>query len=92
MTVSILENATRPAQAAFLFLLLLVPGIMLAQAPLPAPAGQALTPNQLNDLVAPIALYPDPLLSQILVAASYPLEVVQAYQWSQMNPGRRGRR
>jgi hypothetical protein len=44
----------------------------------------------LNDLVAPIALYPDPLLSQVLVAATYPLEVVQAYQWAQKNPGMGG--
>jgi hypothetical protein len=90
MTLNIVENATRPAQVAFLLLLLLVPVTMVAQAPLPAPAGQALTPDQLNDLVAPIALYPDPLLSQILVAATYPLEVVQAYQWLQMNPGLTG--
>jgi hypothetical protein len=40
----------------------------------------------LEDLVAPIALYPDELLSQIMVAATYPLEVVQAYQWQQRNP------
>src|SRR5580700_5428881 len=51
------------------------------------PPGQALTPQQLGDLVAPIALYPDPLLGQILVASTYPLEVVQAYQWLQRNPG-----
>jgi len=44
----------------------------------------------LNDLVAPIALYPDPLLSQVLVAATYPLEVVQAYQWAQKNTGMGG--
>jgi hypothetical protein len=44
----------------------------------------------LNDLVAPIALYPDPILSQVLVAATYPLEVVQAYQWVQKNPGMSG--
>jgi hypothetical protein len=37
--------------------------------------------------VAPIALYPDPLISQILVAATYPLEVVQAQQWLLRNPG-----
>jgi hypothetical protein len=55
--------------------------------PPPPPPGQALTPDQLNDLVAPIALYPDPLLSQVLVASTYPLEVVQAYQWLQRNPG-----
>jgi hypothetical protein len=39
-------------------------------------------PNeQLDTLVAPIALYPDPLLSQILVASTYPLEIVQLQQW-----------
>ena len=43
------------------------------------------TPNlpsdQLDSLVAPIALYPDPLLSQVLVASTYPLEIVQLQQW-----------
>ncbi|HLZ66433.1 MAG TPA: DUF3300 domain-containing protein [Aliidongia sp.] len=37
--------------------------------------------EQLDQLLAPIALYPDPLLAQILMAASYPLEVVQADRW-----------
>src|SRR6185369_3775326 len=61
------------------------------QAPAPAPPpGQTLTPDQLSDLVAPIALYPDPLLSQVLVAATYPLEIVQAQQWLQRNPGLSG--
>src|SRR5947209_1955469 len=60
------------------------------QAPPPPPPGQALSPDQLNDLVAPIALYPDPLLSQVLVAATYPLEVVQALQWLQRNQGLSG--
>jgi len=41
-------------------------------------------------LVAPIALYPDPLLSQILVASTYPLELVQAFQWLGRNPGLAG--
>jgi hypothetical protein len=63
-------------------------GLLRAQQPPPVPPpDQALSPQQLDDLVAPIALYPDPLLSQILVAATYPLEVVQAYQWMQRNPG-----
>jgi hypothetical protein len=57
--------------------------------PLPPP-GQALAPDQLDGLVAPIALYPDPLLSQILVASTYPLELVQAWQWLQRNPGLKG--
>ena len=71
-------------------------GLMTAQQtaqqtppPLPPP-GQTLTPQQLEDLVAPIALYPDPLLTQILVACTYPLEVVEAYQWLQHNPGLTG--
>ena len=44
-----------------------------------------LTPDQLNSLVAPIALYPDPLLSQVLAASTYPLEIVEAQQWLQQN-------
>ena len=59
-------------------------------APPPPPPGQALAPDQLDGLVAPIALYPDPLLSQILVASTYPLELVQAWQWLQRNPGLTG--
>ncbi|HUA62252.1 MAG TPA: DUF3300 domain-containing protein [Verrucomicrobiae bacterium] len=54
------------------------------------PPDQTLSPDQLDDLVAPIALYPDPLLSQVLVASTYPLEVVQAFQWLQKNPGLTG--
>ncbi|MGA3240969.1 MAG: DUF3300 domain-containing protein [Bryobacteraceae bacterium] len=61
-----------------------------SQPPQPPPPGQALTPDQLDDLVAPVALYPDPLISQVLVAATYPLEVVQAFQWLQRNPGLTG--
>jgi len=57
--------------------------------PLPPP-GQTLSPDQLDDLVAPIALYPDELLSQIMVAATYPLEVVEAFQWTQKNQGLTG--
>lgn len=51
----------------------------------PPPPAQMLSPDQLDDLVAPIALYPDPLLSQILVASTYPLEVVEASQWLAQN-------
>jgi Protein of unknown function (DUF3300) len=49
-----------------------------------APA-QMLPPQQLDNLVAPIALYPDPLLSQVLAASTYPVELVQAQQWSLSN-------
>jgi uncharacterized membrane protein YgcG len=54
------------------------------------PAQQIMGPEQLNNLVAPVALYPDPLLGQILVAATYPLEIVEANQWMQANGGLRG--
>ncbi|MBW6401697.1 DUF3300 domain-containing protein [Roseomonas sp. HJA6] len=42
---------------------------------------QALTQAQLEQLLAPIALYPDDLLMQVLMASTYPLEVVQAKRW-----------
>jgi hypothetical protein len=44
----------------------------------------------LDDLVAPIALYPDTILSQILAASTYPIEVVEAQQWLQQNRGLKG--
>jgi hypothetical protein len=44
------------------------------------------TAAQLEQLVAPIALYPDALVSQILMASTYPLEVVAAARWVQANP------
>src|SRR5579862_6142124 len=53
-------------------------------------AAPLLTPDQLDNLVAPVALYPDPLLGQVLVASTYPLEVVEAQQWVQNNRGLTG--
>src|SRR6267154_2930521 len=44
-----------------------------------AVAGQ--TPQQLQQLVAPIALYPDALVAQILAASAYPIEIVEAERW-----------
>jgi hypothetical protein len=44
------------------------------------------TPDQLDALVAPIALYPDPLLAQTLAASTYPLEIVQLQQWLAKHP------
>ena len=48
------------------------------------------TPEQLDQMLAPIALYPDALLSQTLMAATYPLEVVEAARWTQANPNLKG--
>ncbi len=59
------------------------------QQPQPSATAQpqaAKIPNdQLDALVAPIALYPDPLLSQTLVASTYPLEIIQLQQWLAKN-------
>src|SRR6476661_1942 len=49
-----------------------------------APAAK-ISNDQLDSLVAPIALYPDPLLGQMLVASTYPLEIVQLHQWLEQN-------
>ena len=48
------------------------------------------TAEQLDQMLAPIALYPDALLAQVLMAATYPLEVVEAARWSQANPNLKG--
>src|SRR5712675_1633224 len=47
----------------------------------PPPTVELLKPEQLDALVAPIALYPDMLLANVLAASTYPLEVVQADRW-----------
>lgn len=52
--------------------------------PVPPPGTKPLT--SLESLAAPIALYPDPLLAEVLVAATYPLEVVQAARWLETKP------
>ena len=68
--------------------------VALAQGPVaPPPAqaqSQAMAPQQLDDLVAPIALYPDPLLGQVLAASTYPVELVEAQQWVQANGNLQG--
>lgn len=65
-----------------------------AQATQGAPAGSEQSSNlsneELESLVAPVALYPDPLLAQVLVASTYPLDVVDAQQWLAKNSGLKG--
>jgi len=56
------------------------------------PAAEAVIPaDQLDSLVAPIALYPDPLLAQTLAASTYPLEIMQMQQWLTTHPGLQGK-
>jgi len=56
-----------------------------------APAGaKAFSQQELDELLAPIALYPDALLAQVLMASTYPLQVVEAARWVKANPGVKG--
>ncbi|WP_250472024.1 DUF3300 domain-containing protein [Caballeronia sp. GAFFF1] len=55
-----------------------------------APAGQKLSNQQIDALVAPIALYPDALLAQVLMASTYPQDIQAAAQWSKANPNIKG--
>jgi len=54
------------------------------------PAGSNFSPTQLEQIVAPVALYPDSLLMQILMASTYPLEIVDASQWIGVNASLQG--
>ena len=58
-----------------------------AQASSPQNQAAKIPPDQLDSLVAPIALYPDPMLAQTLAASTYPLELIQLQQWLAKNPG-----
>src|SRR5262245_29459174 len=76
---------------ALLIALFLMPAAAVAQtdqgaAPAPAPFNN----EQLEQVVAPIALYPDPLIAQILMASTYPLEVVQASRLASATPNLKG--
>jgi Protein of unknown function (DUF3300) len=82
-------RATLRSVLAILCATALLPGDTLAylssssQAPASSSPTQAskIPPEQLDSLVAPIALYPDPLLAQTLAASTYPLELIQLQQW-----------
>ena len=77
--------AARVRTSLLLFLVLLLPFAAQAQgtSQQPAPSDQQLLkPEELDALLAPIALYPDALLAQILMASTYPLEVIEAERWS----------
>jgi Protein of unknown function (DUF3300) len=56
----------------------------------PQPAAERLGQGQLEKLLAPIALYPDDLVAQILTASTYPIEVVQAARWVNEHPNVHG--
>ena len=81
----------RPSPFEMIYHLVCVAALIFAALNMsPAKAQTAATTKlseaQIEQLVAPIALYPDSLLSQILMASTYPLDVVAAARWSQANP------
>ena len=73
--------------ACLLAMLVAAPPTMLAQQ---AEQAAAFKQEELDQIVAPIALHPDPLISQILMASTYPLEVVQAERWAKQNKSLKG--
>ena len=73
--------------AVFLTFLLLVPQVVVAQS---ESKEKPFKQEELDQLLAPIALYPDSLLAQIFMAATYPLEVVQAGKWTKANQNLKG--
>jgi hypothetical protein len=62
------------------------------QSAAPPPPQTQQSPEQLQQLVAPIALYPDALVAQILAAATYPAEVVEADRWMQQHSDLKGKK
>lgn len=70
-----------------LIFLLAVPQGIFAQS---GSGSKTFSPEELNQLIAPIALYPDSLLAQIFMASTYPLEVVQAARWAKENKNLKG--
>src|SRR4029453_179809 len=80
--------STRCLDPFFRFVLLIaLCGFVYAPAQAQQSSASSLSKAQLEQLVAPIALHPDPLLSQMLMASTYPTEVVQAARWAKEHPG-----
>ena len=80
-----METALRKSLIWVLVGFLALPG-----APLSAAESGGFKPEEIDALVAPIALYPDSLLSQIFMASTYPLEVVEASRWAKQNKNLKG--
>ena len=67
------------------------PSRAFAEEPPPAPADEPkFSADQIDQMVAPVALYPDDLLAQIFIASTYPLEIVEADRWVRQNASLKG--
>jgi len=78
-------NGSHALILVLLFMLAVPPGTFGQQA-----APPVFKPEELEQILAPIALYPDSLLAQIFMASTYPLEVVQADRWAKQNKDVKG--
>ncbi len=76
--------------ASGLIALLAVLALVTAPSAAQAQPASAYSQQELEQMLAPVALYPDALLSQILMASTYPLEVIEAARWSAARPGLAG--
>lgn len=83
-----MANSNQRWRAALLWLLLLVAIPALSDQVPPSPAPYK--PEEIEALVAPIALYPDSVLAQVLMASTYPMEIVHAARWVKANPNVKG--
>ncbi len=84
---------TTTLRALAIVLVFAMPYAAVAQTPAATPSdagSQLLSGGELEALVSPIALYPDPLLSEILMASTYPLEIVEAERWVNKNKSLQG--
>ena len=78
-------------RAVILAVLLMAPVAAFGQTPSSTASNdQLLKPEQLDALVSPIALYPDNLLAEVLMASTYPLEIVEAERWVKENKSLKG--
>ncbi|HLR86960.1 MAG TPA: DUF3300 domain-containing protein, partial [Wenzhouxiangella sp.] len=65
-------------------------GMMLGGSVSAAADNELFSQGEIDAMLAPVALYPDSVLSHLLIAATYPLEVIQAARWSREHPDLRG--
>ena len=76
--------------AWLLVLLLAAPPWVIAQGTQGTEESKTFKQQELDQMLAPVALYPDDLLTQILIASTYPLEIVQASRWTKQNKNLKG--
>jgi hypothetical protein len=81
-----MKTRRRAAIAAFAAIWVLLGAAYAQQEETQTAAEDVFPPDQVEQLVAPIALYPDALLAQVLMASTYPLDIVQAARWQKDNP------